>query len=136
MKLKRRLENSPGLILTPLIDMIFLVVIFFMINASLSINPAIKVTLPEAVSGKASLEKEIIVTITAAGGIYIDEQQVTLGEFSTVLKEKIAGREKRIVYFQGDELLPYKKLVEAMDLARLAGVEGVSLLTTRKHASP
>lgn len=136
MKLKRRLENNTGLILTPLIDVIFLVVIFFMINASLSINPAIKVTLPEAVSGQSSLEKEIIVTITASGGIYIEAEEVTLQNFSGVLQEKIKDRDKKVVYFQGDEMLPYKKLVEAMDLARLSGVEAISLLTTRKSSSP
>jgi biopolymer transport protein ExbD len=43
MRLKRRLEDDGGLVLTPLIDMVFLVVIFFMLNTTLSINPAITV---------------------------------------------------------------------------------------------
>ena len=45
MRLRRRFEDDGGLVLTPLIDMVFLVVIFFMLNTSLSINPAITVEL-------------------------------------------------------------------------------------------
>lgn len=136
MKLKRRVDSTPPLLLTPLIDMIFLVVIFFMINAGLSINPSIKVTLPQAASGEASLDKEIIVTITASGGIYIEEEIISPGNLGEALKSKMKETGKEMVFFQGDEELAYKKLIEVMDTARLSGIKGVSLLTARKPAAP
>jgi biopolymer transport protein ExbD len=71
MRLKRRLEDDGGLLLTPLIDMVFLVVIFFMLNTTLSINPAITVDLPEAYTSQAVIEEEIVVTLTGSGDIYI-----------------------------------------------------------------
>ena len=85
MRLKRRLEEDSGLVLTPLIDMVFLVVIFFMLNTTLSINPAITVDLPEAYTSQAVIEEEIIVTMTGSGEIYIGKQSVSRDRFAAEL---------------------------------------------------
>jgi len=132
MKLPRRLDDEGGLVLTPLIDMVFLSLIFFMLNATLSLNPAIQVDLPEAYTAQALLEEEIVVTISLAGEIYVGKNPVAPERLSTELKKEMARLGSRKMILQADQNLPYRRLVEVMDLARLAGIEAVALVTGTK----
>jgi len=132
MRLKRRLEDDGALVLTPLIDMVFLVVIFFMLNTTLSINPAITVELPAAYTSQAVLQEEIVVTLTLSGEIYIGKQTVLRDRFAAELKKEMVRLQRTDVILQADELLPYRDVVEIMDLARLTGVESISLVTAQK----
>ena len=132
MRLRRRLEDEGGLLLTPLIDMVFLVVIFFMLNTTLSINPAITVDLPEAYSSQAVIEEQIVVTLTASGEIYIGKQTAERQRFAADLKKEMVRLQRTDIILQADAMLPYRDVVEIMDLARLAGVESISLVTAHK----
>jgi biopolymer transport protein ExbD len=132
MKLPRRLEDEGGLVLTPLIDMVFLTLIFFMLNATLSLNPAIQVDLPEAYTAQAVLEEEIVVTVSLAGELYVGKNLVAPERLSTELKKEMARLGSRKMILQADQNLPYRRLVEVMDLARLAGIEAVALVTGTK----
>ncbi|MCK5006054.1 MAG: biopolymer transporter ExbD [Spirochaetales bacterium] len=132
MRLKRRLEDDGGLVLTPLIDMVFLVVIFFMLNTTLSINPAITVELPEAYTSQAVLQEEIVVTLTESAEIYIGKQTVLRDRFAAELKKEMVRLQRTDVILQADALLPYRDVIEIIDLARLTGVETISLVTAQK----
>jgi biopolymer transport protein ExbD len=132
VRLKRRLEEDSALVLTPLIDMVFLVVIFFMLNTTLSINPAITVDLPEAYTAQAVIEEEIIVTMTGSGEIYIGEQSVSRDRYASELKKQMVRLQRTDIILQADALLPYRDVVEIMDLSRLTGVESISLVTAQK----
>jgi len=132
MRLPRRLDEEGGLVLTPLIDMVFLTLIFFMLNATLSLNPAIRVDLPEAYTAQAVLQEEIVVTVSSEGAVYVGKNQVTTERLSTELKKEMARLNSRRLLLQADQNLPYRRLVEIMDLARLAGIETVALVTAPK----
>ena len=132
MRLKRRLEDDGGLVLTPLIDMVFLVVIFFMLNTTLSINPAITVELPEAYTSQAVLQEEIVVTLTESAEIYIGKQTVLRDRFAAELKKEMVRLQRTDVILQANALLPYRDVIEIIDLARLTGVETISLVTAQK----
>ena len=132
MQLNRRLKEDEGLLLTPLIDMIFLVVIFFMLNTTLSMNPAIKVDLPTAYTSQAMLEDEIVVTLNRSGLIYIGKGLVSLDRFPLELKKEMVRLHHKRMILRADGYLAYRNLVEIMDLARLSGVESISLVTLKK----
>ena len=132
MKLIRKEKIQDGLLITPLIDIIFLVVIFFMINASLSLNPAIEIDLPPAYTSQAVLEEEIIVSVDKGGTIFLGKNEVTIERFPAELKKEMAKLQRKRIFLQADEALPYRNLVEIMDIARLTGVESMCLVTSLK----
>ncbi|MFP4362449.1 MAG: ExbD/TolR family protein [Spirochaetia bacterium] len=131
IQVKSKLHPSKGLMLTPLIDMVFLMVIFFVINTSLTINPSIEVDLPEASSQNAVLENEIIVTITRSGSVYINSEQAGYDEFQGVFQNYLQNSEINTVHIRGDEGAPYGLIVEIMDSVRLLGIDNISLATRR-----
>jgi biopolymer transport protein ExbD len=132
MRLKRRLDEEGDLLLTPMIDMVFLVVIFFMLNTTLSMNPAISVDLPAAYTSQAVIKEEIVVTVKRAGEIYIGKNSVAKDRFPARLKEEMSRLQSTRIILQADEMLPYRDLVNIMDLARLTGIESISLVTEKK----
>ena len=132
MRLKRRLSEEGDLLLTPMIDMVFLVVIFFMLNTTLSMNPAISVDLPAAYTSQAVIKEEIVVTVQGGGEIYIGKNSVAKDRFPARLKEEMSRLQSTRIILQADEMLPYRDLVNIMDLARLTGIDSISLVTEKK----
>lgn len=132
MKLPRKWRDDGGIIMTPLIDMVFLTLIFFMVNATLSINPAIRVDLPRARTSLGAISEEIVVSVRADGSLYIGERMVSDADFGLELRREMARVGKRSILLQGERTISYEKLIEVMDQAKLAGVGRISLATTRK----
>jgi biopolymer transport protein ExbD len=118
--------------MTPLIDMVFLTLIFFMVNATLSINPAIRIDLPRARTSLGALSEEIVVSVRADGSLYIGERLVGPAEFGVELRREMARVGKRSILLQGERTISYERLMDVMDQAKLAGVGRISLATTRK----
>jgi biopolymer transport protein ExbD len=134
VKLLRRRRDEGGIIMTPLIDMVFLTLLFFMVNAVLSINPAIRVDLPRARSSLGAVGTDVVVTVQADGGVFIDERRVELASFGVQLRAALARAGVSSILLQADKSLSYERLVEVMDLAKLAGTSRISLATVRSGA--
>ena len=132
MRKNRRLREEGGLLLTPLIDIIFLVVIFFMLNTSLSMNHAIQIDLPAAYTARAVLTDEIVVTLSGEGNIFIGSERIGKVRFAARLKEEMVKRQTDHMILQADRDLAYRHLVDIMDLARLTGIVSISLVTAQK----
>lgn len=124
-------ENSGTILLTPLIDVVFLVLIFFVISATFSINPVIKIKPPKAVTGEPVLKKEIVVTISRDERIYIQNDEVPLNSFVTSMEKALSETESRRVMVLGDELVPYKILIRIIDKLRILGIEDILLMTEK-----
>ncbi len=131
MKLRRRRRDEGGVLMTPLIDMVFLTLLFFMVNAVLSINPAIRVDLPRARSSLGAVGSDVVVTVQADGGVFVDDRRVQLEEFAVELRAALARAGTSSILLQADKALPYERLVEVMDRAKLAGTGRISLATVR-----
>ena len=120
--------------MTPLIDMVFLTLLFFMVNAVLSINPAIRVDLPRARSSLGAVGTDVVVTVQADGTVFVDDRRVELASFGIELRAALARAGTSSILLQADKSLSYERLVEVMDLAKLAGTSRISLATVRSGA--
>lgn len=125
----RRLSAESPLLLTPLIDVVFLVVVFYMLSASFHISPALDVNLPEAATGTAVLDEELIVTIRSDGSLLVNGAPVSRDGFISRLQAQVTETNPESVLLQGDEEIPYRLLIDVMDRIRLAGLDSVRLLT-------
>ena len=128
MKLKRHIELAKGrLDIAPLIDVIFLLLIFFMLTSTFVLQPVIKVKLPKAVTSEALEGKNLVIEITAEGKIYLGNEVLSLHK----LKEKltnIADQDNPLL-IKADEKAFLGKVVEVWDLCRDIGISQVSIAT-------
>ncbi|WP_028973519.1 ExbD/TolR family protein [Spirochaeta cellobiosiphila] len=130
LSLKRKQNHDKSLPLTPLIDMVFLVMIFFIINTSFSLTPVLDIKLPKASSSKPDLtEKEISIYVRATGSIVIDDE-----EYNTEsLLQALVDKEKEIkIYIYSDEFTSYGKVLNILDVLRSNDFVNVFLVTDKK----
>lgn len=121
-------ENGAGGInLTPLIDMVFILLIFFMVTASFVKESGIEVNRPTAQSAEQQERGNIIITINKSGEVWIDRRQVTLNALRAHVERLHAENPEGTVVISADKEAPTEFLVRALDEARLAGVAHVSI---------
>lgn len=131
MRFRRAVERREAAFdLMPLIDVVFLLIIFFMLTTSFrTIFQGIKVDLPTTTTKQERIEQNIIITITKDNVLYLDKARVATSKLVSLLKKKL--REKKgLVMINADKLVRHGKVVEIMDLAKQAGADRVGILTS------
>lgn len=120
MKIARRRKQDINLDMSPLIDCIFQLLIFFMLS-SVFLQPSIRITLPQAVVKDGTQDLEIVVTVSQSGEFYLNGEPVEVESLQARLKELIDRSEHKVVTFNGDEKMHYQCFVRALDAARAGG---------------
>lgn len=112
---------SAGLDMAPLIDVVFLLLIFFMLTSSF-LQPSIPLALPKATAATDEPPPApVFVSVDTSGAVYLNQEPVTRESFASALSALLAGREDRTVNFRGDRTMPYEIFVALMAEARQAG---------------
>lgn len=125
------LPEKKGLDLTPMIDVVFLLLIFFLIT-SIFARPSLPLNLPEAETARLTQEPEVSVAVKADGAILLDGREVALAELYPALRARYQGQEKRGITLLSDKGVPFGRVVEVMDQAKKAGAEEISVLAEQK----
>lgn len=131
MEFIRSKRQPPHIEITPLVDIIFQLLIFFMLSSNF-IAPMLKMDLPKALF-KEKLEKvDLVVTVSREGDIYVNKDRVPPEDLEAALKERMARLGKYDVIFKGDVSINYGLFVEILDTAKLAGATGFSVEHAKK----
>jgi biopolymer transport protein ExbD len=139
MKLRQtRSEDEPAVNLTPLIDVVFILLIFFMVSTTFQRESEIKIELPEASSEPVEEKEESLeIVIDSQGHYFIDEQQVVNTELETLKKaiRKFLGEQSDVpVVIRADRNTPYESVVRAMDATSQLGLVHMSLATSQPES--
>jgi biopolymer transport protein ExbD len=130
--------TEPEVNLTPLIDVVFILLIFFMVSTTFQRESEIKIELPEASSEPVEERKELLeIVIDAEGHFFIDEQQVVNTELETLKKAigKFMGDQNDLpVVIRADRRTPYESVVRAMDATSQLGLVHMSLATSQPES--
>jgi biopolymer transport protein ExbD len=122
-------ERSRGPDLTPMIDMVFLLLIFFLLT-SYVILPSIQVNLPEAETARVIAPPELALAIREDRSLFLDDQAIPITQLEPRLREVFARTSKRPpgIVIQSDRRVPFGFVVQIMDIAKKAGAEEISFL--------
>ncbi len=129
-------EEGVEVNLTPLIDVVFLLLIFFMVSTTFDRNAKLKITLPESnVKVTQQQDDPLILSIDAKGNYFLNDRQIvnqTLDTLKQALKRTI-GDETRmkdtVLVLRADANTPHKSVVRAMDAASQMGLTKLSIAT-------
>ena len=127
-------ENEASLNLTSLIDVMFLLVIFFAVSTTFKVLPGLSIKLPEAHSEKIVKEKKgITALLTEKGDIYLDGKMVSQDRLLEILKQKKRASAATMFVLEADEKAMHGQVVELMDAARQAGIRRLAIATRPKE---
>ncbi len=130
MVFKRRLKPIASVELIPMIDVIFQLVVFFMVSSTFVITPGIDLHLPESVTAEPVVMSKVIVTIVSPREIYVNKQKESLdslGKRLQTIREGEPKSAKRRIVVQGDKTITYSLMVHVLDVLRKNGFTGISL---------
>ena len=120
-KKERRVEEKPDL--TPMIDIVFQLLIFFMVTAVFAVTPGLDIKLPEAEEAQAPEKENLFIVVDQDGQMKLNHQSVTFTNLKDKLQEKRTLLDNTtMIIIQGDERATHGQIVQIMDIARLVGV--------------
>jgi biopolymer transport protein TolR len=111
-----------GINVTPLVDIMLVLLIIFMLTANIINNPAIQVDLPKASTGEATEPTTIALTLTEDGSIYLNGELTTKPALIAYLPEVAKADEKAQALIAADKAVPHGKVIQLIDLVRQMGV--------------
>ena len=129
MKFKTRLKPKAFIDITSLIDLVFLLVAFFMVTSTIGRESSITIHLPKAFQTAESPKENIIVSVNENNRIFIGNAEVTKEDFISTLKQKKENLESWDVLIRGDRKANYETIVFIMDSLNQAGIAGFSIAT-------
>ncbi|MBI5969903.1 MAG: biopolymer transporter ExbD [Deltaproteobacteria bacterium] len=117
--------------ITPLTDVMLVLLVIFMVTAPLIITESFKVSLPKAVSSGAEKGKGAVISISADGDVDLNGAQVSMNGIEALLKREFERTGDKNVIIKADGMSFHNVVVRALDAARLAGAERLSIATEK-----
>lgn len=136
MRFRRRFEPHASINLVPMVDVVFQLVLFFLVSTTLAVVPGIRVLLPASGTAERVVLKQLVVTVISPEEMYVNRDRVGS---PAELSQKIAAipeedrKALQSVIVEGDETVSYRLMVEVLDALRANGLKDVGLRT--RHAS-
>jgi biopolymer transport protein ExbD len=135
MNLRQTTSDEPEVNLTPLIDVVFILLIFFMVSTTFQRESEIKIELPEASAEAVEEHDEILeILINTEGHFFIGGEQVVNTELKTLkgaIRKFLGDKKEMPVVIRADRTSPYEAVIRAMDATSQLGLEQMSLATSQ-----
>jgi len=116
MNIRGRNKVDPSFNMSSMTDIVFLLLIFFMLTSTLVTVSAIDVLLPKA-GGKTENSKSVAVTITSKSQFYIDKTKVSSSRLESELLKSVGTDKKKTIVIRGDQNVAYKNVMKVIDIA-------------------
>lgn len=126
MRLPNEPENLPQINIVPMIDVIFAILAFFIMSTLfLTRSEGLPVNVPGAVTSEAQAQSQVVVTINAAGDLFLGQQPVSLDDLEAQVRSELQEGNQPVVVINADTSVTHGRVVAVMD--RMRSIEGVRL---------
>ena len=130
MKIRREFSRRPRIEMIPLIDVVFLLLVFFIYSMlSMTIHQGLPVNLPTASTASVDQETFITITLQRDGQLFLEDRAVDTHTLPSLLIKERKQNPDLQVYLRADREVSYHRAVEVMDLVRSAGINKLALET-------
>lgn len=121
MQLRPHKKRSVLINVTSLIDVMFILLLFFMVSTTFLATPAIKLELPKARHADVVRQRQIVVHVDPAGAIYLNDEPVNISLLGAALQGRLADADDKSVVLKADSRVSHGTVVEVMDVIKGAG---------------
>lgn len=132
MRLRQKNHQVDSLDLSPLIDMVFILLIFFMVTTTFVKDMKVDLNRPAAASASPSDSKVIRVYIDSANEVYVDNQPIKVWALQSKLRDMLRTSADKSVLVVSDSNIPVNSLIDVVDECRMSGAKEVAVSTTKE----
>ena len=131
MQFKERTRSDAHLDITPIVDTVFNLLIFFALSLNFIVTPGIKVNLPASSTEEIIREKEEIIIMMKRGNeIFINNNSVSVEQLFLILTQSAQKNKDALVIIQADQEVSHGSVVKVMDTAKRSGLTRLAIATT------
>ena len=131
MKLLEKPPKKIALNITPLIDVLFILIIFFTVSSTFLEQPGIELKLPDAESSQTHTAQKVIIYIDKNETIYLNDEQVNINILVEYVQAKLAEQKEKNVVLRADTEVDYGVIINIMDLLRKKGIYKIIISTEK-----
>lgn len=129
MQLQRTKRRSVIINVTSLIDVMFILVLFFTVSTTFVNQPAMNLDLPKAAHSQVTRQAAIIVHVDQSGGVYLNDEPVDIALLDQSLKSQLAMSDEKAVVLKADSRVSHGAVVQILDIIKGAGVQKLTIAT-------
>ena len=131
MKLLEKPARKIGINLTPLIDVLFILIIFFTVSSTFLEQPGIELKLPEAESSQSHTAQKVIVYVDKEENVFLNDDPVELENVAEAVEALISAQTDKSVVLHADEEVSHGIIINIMDLLRKQGIYKIIISTSK-----
>lgn len=127
MRFRKKKDDEPNIGIAPLVDIVFLLLIFFMVTSHYDIAAGVQIKLPRVTKKTAGpgSENQVIIIVDKDGNAYLDGVKTDMKTLKDRLTEEVENRGMLHLVLQADSDVRHGKVVEIMDMAKGAGINSI-----------
>ncbi len=129
MKFERRKQFTAPLDIAPLVDVIFLLLLFFMLTSRMVSEPAIMIDLPDSSTAEVQTPSEFVVSISDQSEIFLGEDPIALDDLPDTLRVRLQQESNPVVHLRADQEVEVGLLIRVVDSVKLSGCSSFSIET-------
>ena len=131
MKLLEKPPKKTSLNITPLIDVLFILIIFFTVSSTFLEQPGIKLKLPEAESSQTHTAQKVIIYVDEKENIFLNDDPLTLENLPNTVESMLSGQSDKSVILRADTAVSYGVVIRIMDILRNKGIYKIIISTEK-----
>ncbi len=131
MEFERHRHRNGRIDMAPLVDIVFNLLLFFVITYNITADAAIRVRLPESTTAESWADEPIVISLTREGEIFIGEQPVSLEDLPAAVQSGLMLRPEPSVKIRADQEAAVGLLIKVVDGVRLSGCAIFSIVTQK-----
>ncbi len=132
MRFRPKKQEVENIDVSPLIDMVFILLIFFMVTTTFVKDMKLDLNRPSAASASKADSKVVRVYIDNTGAVYIDNQPVQIWAIQSKLRDLLRTATDKAVLVISDETIPVETLIDVVDECRMSGAKDVAVSTSKE----
>ncbi len=132
MLISKRKKTRAVIHTTALIDIVFLLLIYFLLTSSFIEQENLSIKLPKVVKSASSTEQSVVINIDKAGHFYVNNNRIQDKQLGPLLQDYMGQYSDRSVVIRADRQVVYHRIVKALDIARQNGAKRLNLAVEKK----
>ena len=136
MELKPKKKRRVLINITSLIDVMFLLLIFFMVTSTFLDQPGMKLELPSAESAEVARIEKLVLYISSDDMVVFNKEQIALDELEGVMRDAISEIEDRTLVLNADRAVQHGTVIRVMDIAKKLGLEKLVIGIKKEDGAP
>lgn len=132
MRIRPKKQEVDNVDVSPLIDMVFILLIFFMVTTTFVKDMKLELERPSAASASKADSKVVRVYIDNTSQVYIDNQPVQLWAIQSKLRDLLRTSTEKSVLVISDDTIPVETLIDVVDECRMSGAKDVAVSTSKE----